>query len=297
MRKSLIIMLLLSVATFVSCSKSKDVREDNPNEKIPISLSTNICTKATETNFESNDRIGLFVVNFKDGLHGELTTHGNHADNELFTFNGSNWLSSTGLYWKDGKTHADFYCYYPYRSDISDVKAVPFAVCADQTSVELIKSSDFLWGKTEDVSPSETAVGITTYHRVSKVLVRILPGDGYTEEMLASKEIRVSLCGFYTNATVNLADGSVTPAGERNDINLCHSDNFWFGYVIPQSFSDTDVVKVVLDENEYILKQTVSFVANKSQECTLTINRIGEGVNIGIGAWDNDGTDFGGTLN
>ena len=297
MRKSLIIMLLLSVATFVSCSKSKDLREDNPNEKIPISLSTSICTKATETNFESNDRIGLFVVNFNNGVPGKLATAGNHVDNEVFTFNGSSWISSNELYWKDGVTHADFYCYYPHSNAISDVGAVPFAVCADQTSMESIKSSDFLWGKTEDAFPSERPVEITAYHRVSKVVVRIMPGKGYTKEILASKEIQVSLCGFYTNATVNLADGSVTPSGSRSDMSLYRSDDCWYGYVIPQSFTDSNVVKVVLDGNEYFLKQTVSFGANKSQECTLTINRIEEGVNIGIGGWDNDGTDFGGTLN
>jgi hypothetical protein len=67
--------------------------------------------------------------------------------------------------------------------------------------------------------------------------------------------------------------------------------------VIPQDIVGTELIRVRVGDRDFSLIQTISFKSNKQHKCTVTVNRIGEGVNIGIGGWEVDDTDFGGTLN
>lgn len=280
------LFLLLSAALMFSCKTEKMPQKKETESKIPISLSTTISTKASETDFESNDKIGLYVQYASE----------DYITNEPFTYDNGKWSPSKELYWKDNKTTANFYCYYPYKGSASNITKVEFSVQDDQSTQDAIKASDFLWGKSLNVAPSENPVEITSYHRVAKVVIRIKPGKGYTEEMLASKDIKVCLSNLLTTANVNILDGTVNATGNKKDVTPSRSGDSWIAYVIPQSIENSDLVKVQLDNNEYILTGSVSFSANKVQECTLTINRTSEGVNIGIGGWESSETDFGGTL-
>ena len=66
--------------------------------------------------------------------------------------------------------------------------------------------------------------------------------------------------------------------------------------LVPQEIIGTEIIRVTVGANEYSLVQTISFQSNKQHKCTITVNKIGEGVNIGISGWETDDTDFGGTL-
>ena len=65
---------------------------------------------------------------------------------------------------------------------------------------------------------------------------------------------------------------------------------------IPVVERDGNIIKVTIGSDTYTLNQTVTFESNKQYKCTLKVNRISEGVNIGIGGWEASDTDFGGTL-
>ena len=73
-------------------------------------------------------------------------------------------------------------------------------------------------------------------------------------------------------------------------------NGYWRALIVPQDIVGTQLIKVTVGEREYSLVQTVSFQSNRQHKCTMTVNRIGEGVNIGIGGWETDDTDFGETL-
>ena len=49
--------------------------------KVQIALNCGIASRATETSFESGDKVGLFVVNYNGSSAGTLQNTGNHADN------------------------------------------------------------------------------------------------------------------------------------------------------------------------------------------------------------------------
>lgn len=281
------LVLLFSVATLTfSCAK-KPAPEPTP-EKLPIKISTAI-TKATDTEFEYSDQVGVYVVNEPESLQPT----GNHVDNMRFTYDGS-WNPDTPIYWKNKTTRAEFYCYYPYNSSISDLDAYRFTVNTDQTSDDNYKSSDFLWGKTEKVSPTEDAVSITMRHLMSKVIVRLVAGNGYNDEDMCNAS--VAICGLKASALINLTNGKVTADGDMADIYPGLEDDIRRAIVIPQSVESTDLIKVSIDDKTYILNQSVTFESGKQHTCTITVEKTNQGINIGIGGWESVEEDFGGTV-
>ena len=287
---------LLTLAAFAalmfSCSEGPSPEpEPTPTptppptpERIPISI-----TRSAESNFVSGDKIGLFVVNEPNALKSS----GNHVDNICFTYSNS-WAPSTPIYWKDATTKADFYCYAPYASSIANVEAYPFAVKTDQSSDANYKASDLLWGKVAGVTPTKESVDITVKHTMSNIIVKLVAGNGYTTEDMASAS--VAICGLKINSTINLATGVVTATADAADITPKLTNGQYQALVIPQNVTDADIIKVTIGENVYTLKQTVELQSGKQHTCTITIERTNQGININIGGWDVDGEDFGGTV-
>lgn len=301
MNKTLI-LISAAVVMLCGCRKQDPTPEPGPTPppveetKIPIKLSTNISTKATDSGYEDYDMVGIYTVNNVNGTSGTLADSGNHLDNVKFTFKDSAWKPDNPVYWKDETTPADFYCYYPYTSEINDITDLPFTVRTDQSSLEDYKASELLWGKTEGAKPSKDPVNITTRHAMSNIIIYVSPGQGFTTESLAAEEISVTITGVKTSATINLATGEVSAAGSAENMTPYKENGYWRALIVPQDIVGTELIKVIVGEREYTLVQTISFKSNKQHRCTITVNRIGEGVNIGIGGWETDDTDFGGTL-
>lgn len=296
------ILFVIAAAALLLCGCKKHEPEQEPTPppaqqvRIPITLSTDIWTKATDSGYENGDKVGIYTVNQVNGASGTLVNSGNHLDNTKFSYNGSAWNPDSPVYWKDETTPADFYCYYPYVQTVSDVTALPFSVKADQSTLNDYKASELLWGKTENAKPSKDPVNITTKHAMSNLLIYVKPGSGYTEETLAAESVSVKITGVKTSAKLNLSTGKVTADGAAEDMVPYKENGYWRALVVPQDIVGTELIKVTVGEREYSLVQTVTFLSNRQHKCTMTVNRIGEGVNIGIGGWETDDTDFGETL-
>lgn len=297
--KRFLLFFLASLALFISCSKDSASEIPTPTpppsaeiKKIPISISTQI-TRATDTDFERNDKVGLYVVNYNESTPGTLVSTGNHVVNMCFTYSGS-WTPDEEIYWKDESTKADFYAYYPYTASISNVAALPLSVKTDQSSEPNYKASDFLWGKTADIAPTNNTVDMSMKHVMSNIIIKLVPGDGYKMEDLATAKIEI--CGLKTNATINLTNGAITATGISADITPINETTQYRALVIPQNVADIDLVRIKIGDNTYLLNQSINLLPNKQYTSTITINRSSQGINIGIGEWDEEDTDFGGTV-
>ena len=295
-------LLLATVATVIAggCKKPGPEPEPDPEppvpELLPIRLSTNIGTKATDSGFENGDKVGIYTVNYYGNTAGTLSDSGNHLDNIGFTLNGDEWKADKEVYWLDQTTPADFYCYFPYTASIDDVTALKFSVKEDQSTLANYKASELLWGKTVGAEPSADPVKITVNHAMSNIIIYLTPGNGYTEESLAAEEPSVEITGVKTDISMDLSTGSVTAEGDSKNITPYKENTYWRALVAPQDIIGTQLIKVTIGSDTYTLNQTVTFESNKQYKCTLKVNRISEGVNIGIGGWETDDKDFGGTL-
>jgi len=279
---------MAAVAAMVSCSDNVENVPTTPEtDKLPINISTTL-TRATDSAFEAGDKVGIFVVNEPNAL----ATSGNHVDNMGFTYT-TTWTPDTPIYWLDQTTKADFYCYYPY-AEAANTAAHAFATKADQSSLANYKASEFLWGKTTGVAPTEEAVNITTNHTFSNALVILKPGDGFTEESLAAATKSVKICGVKTNATIDLATGVATANGNATEVTPYLENGQYRALIVPQTTAEGALIVVTVDGVDYTLTRSMTFKANKQHKFTVTLNKVSNGVNVGIGGWETDEEDYGG---
>ena len=300
--KKRLFLIVAATCILLSCGKnpqSNTTGGEIPGEKtptetlIPINISVSPYTKATDSAYESGDKVGLYVVNSGTAF----TNSGNHADNIAFTFTGSTWDGASDLYWKDQTTAASFYCYYPYISSISNVKEIPFTVKTDQSTIEGYKASELLWGAKSNVSPTSDVVDITTTHRMSNILVYVLPGNGYTAETIRQEGVQVTINNLKVNATMDAENGTVTATGNVADITPYPEGDHFRALVPPQAIDNQTLISLKVGSYSFSIKETIAFKSNTQHKISLTVNKISEGINIGIGDWEVDNTDYGGTVN
>ena len=268
-------------------------------EKLPISINATMSTRATDKAFEEGDNIGLFVVNRNaDGSASKLQVTGNYVDNCKFTYHSGTWSPTNSLYWKDETTHADFYLYYPYTANLSNVDAMPWSIKADQSKAENYKASDLLVGQSNFVAPSKATIPIEAKHLTSLMTITLVAGSGFTEASLSTANISIQIHLLKTHATVNLANGVMTATGEETTIIPLKENGKYKALVIPQTVSDGNLITVTVDGEEHRLSKTENFKVfetGKSYQFTVTLNKSSNGVNASITQWEDDGIDYGGT--
>ena len=283
------ILLLAAMAAMVACSKSVENAPATPEaDKLPINISTTL-TRATDSAFEAGDKVGIYVVNEPDAL----AVSGNHVDNMGFTFS-SKWTPDTEIYWLDKSTKADFYCYYPYCDKITDVSKFNVAVAEDQSRLEAYRTSDFLWGKVSGVKPTPEPVEVTLDHKMSRLVVSLVAGNGYSDNDLAAAG--VTICSVKTGAQINLATGVVSPTGNTSEVRPYADGEEFCACLVPQTISEADFVKIILGDRTYILKQSLTLEAGKQHKCTITVSKTDQGINVGISDWVIDNVDYGGIV-
>ena len=283
-----IFTLMAAVAAMVSCSENLENVPTTPEtDRRPINISTTL-TRATDSVYEAGDKVGIFVVNEPN----TLVASGNHVDNMGFTYS-TTWTPDTPIYWLDKSTKADFYCYYPYAENVSTT-AHTFATKANQSQLADYKASEFLWGKTAGIAPTEEAVNITTNHTFSNMVVILKPGDGFTDATLAAATKSVKICGVKTNATINLSTGVATATGNATEVTPYLDGTQYRALIVPQTTAEGALVVVTVDGVDYTLSRAMTFKANKQHKFTVTLNKVSNGVNVGIGGWESDEEDYGG---
>lgn len=284
MKTKSLLILIPSVLLSFSCKNTN--APETP--KIPINIATSV-TRVTDNTFDTNDAVGLYVVNQPN----TLAQSGNHADNVKFTYNGTQWVAANQIYWLDAVTPADFYVYYPYSTSAS-VTNHSFSVQQDQSTEAGYKASEFLYGNKKDVSPTSDPVLITAKHLMSCIRIELKAGTGWTEAELA--DASVTITGLNTSTSINLTDGSTFGTSGTADIKpLSLGERVYKALVVPQVVTDKELIKITIGDYDYALKTSVTLSSGKQHKCTITVNRTSEGINIGIDPWE-DGDEISGTV-
>ena len=292
------LLSLAALSCLVSCTSGDDEIIPSPAPdpdpvKIPINISMNGWTRVTDTDYESGDKVGIYVVNYQGSSAGTFQSSGNHVDNMCFTYT-NNWTPESDIYWQDETTKADFYCYYPYGTP-SDITAHPFSVKTDQSQQADYKASEFLWGKASGVSPTANAVPIITNRSMSNMLIYVAPGKGFTEETLAAATKSVRICNVKSSATVDLRTGVATATGSATEIIPYNEGTYYRALLVPQTVADgSNLITITVDGVDYTLAKGFTFKANTQHKFTVTVNKASSGVDIGVGNWEVDDTDNGG---
>lgn len=288
------------LALISACSSGEEEPIKNPEipvKQIPITLSCGVTTstRVTDYGYENQDKIGLYVVNYVGETPGVLRNTGNYVHNMRFTYDGL-WTPDKEIFWKDENTKADFYCYYPYGTP-SDLTSYIFSVKENQSTEVAYKASDFLYGKTSGVSPTDEAVSIITKHIFSCMVVNVEAGNGFTAESLSKAAINVKINGIQTEATIDLTKGVATATGTAQTIiPLENGHNCSYkALIVPQTVSADNLITISIDGRDFNLKKNFTFVGGKRHNIPVTVSKTSSGINVGVGAWEEDEEDNGGT--
>ena len=274
-----------------SCTKEPDF-ELPSGSRIPMNIDGSINqvhTKATAQGFVDKDAVGLFAVNYTDNntVAGTLLASGNQADNVKYVFDEPNqkWTPLRPVYYKDINTNVDIYLYYPYMSKIDNIDACGFEVKKDQSTeattsvLSGYEASDFLWGKVENVTPTESKVRIPLSHKLSAVQVSLLEGTGFESGEFESISKSVLLTNTTRKATIDFATGVATALGapQLDGIVMCPQESGAFrAIVIPQSVvAGEKLFAITLDGISYSFKQSdvVTYQAGKQMNVDITLNK------------------------
>lgn len=279
--------------------------------KMPITLSGEInqvsVTRVNDNGFCDGDVMGVYIVDYNGNTPGTLQVSGNRGDNVRHTFDESEfkWNSDYDLYWKDKHTHIDVYGYYPYGSPES-IDAYAFTVQRDQsTSSENgtmggYEASDFLWGKAENVAPTTSVVRLSMSHRMANARVTLVEGTGFEAGEWVKTEKTVLVTNLCREATINLADGTVTQNGGIESTATIPSrvNDEWRAIVVPQSVAaGTTLFSITIGGVPYKFSKNENFtympgkmsnfsirVDKKASSGQYTLTLISESIT----AWEND---------
>ena len=266
MKKILSFLSAIAVAsTFTSCY---DTLIDAPqlSHDMPITLSAHMqqqnVTRANEQGFVTGDRMGIYIVDYVNGAPGILDVATNRASNVLYTFDGDNytWTAPTQLDWKDNSTPVDVYGYYPGINYIDEPTAYEFEVSNMQNVVpeeggmSNYEASDFLWGKTAKVSPTEKEITVSYHHRMAGVWVYLKAGEGITATEWEKLDKIVQIETTVRTATIDLTDGIPVPSGEvdKGIAMLPQSGDSYRAVIVPQKVAaGKKLISVTLDGITY----------------------------------------------
>ena len=244
-------------------------------------------TRATDTAFEQDDRVGIFITQ-KDA---PLEVSGNYVNNAALTLDGSLWKPERIIYW-DGGTY-DIYGYYPYLSTISSADNLPFSVATDQSTPEGYEASDFLWAQAPNASASDKAVALTFSHRMSRILIQLVKGEDYEGDL--PEDAAVYLHNTVPDATIDLSAGVVTrdPYATAQSLRARSLGNHRYAVLtVPQRLDNRQpLVEVVMQGVSYLYESKFVFKAGIQHTVQLVVSKNPEQIKIEIGGelenWSN----------
>jgi hypothetical protein len=289
--KKLMFSFLAICGMLTGCLSEPDfapVLEDG----IPINLDGSITQVATRVNaqgFEDKDALGLYAVNYENSNQtpGVLLDQGNQADHVKYIFDEASWKWTPvkPVYYKDVNTNVDLYAFYPH-AEPSSVSAYNFEVQKDQSTAEKegrlsgYEASDFLWGKAENVTPTESKIRIQLNHMMAGVQVVLKEGDGFDvagDWDLLDKKVLVT--NTTRKASIDLSTGIVTPIGgpQATGIVMCpQSDASFRAIVVPQTVeAQSPLFSITVGGTSYdfIVSESFTYKAGKLSTVTIKINR------------------------
>lgn len=217
---------MLATVCLVACDK-----EDDPTTSSPRLVTIDpIITRATEVNFENEDKIGLTIT--KEG--GEVV-----ATNSQLTF-ANNVFSGSLEWYSEANEKSELSAYYPYSAN-----GIPtsFTVASDQSKG--YSSSDLIAGYKSDVTPTENAVSMNFKHLLTRIVIETVnqSGAGITT---------VILKGSIPTAKINIPNMSVevdeTQATADILTQQVEADTKYHAIVIPQTVALNLEVKTTTGE-------------------------------------------------
>lgn len=288
MKQTVGLIFLLVVVAFTGCQQ-EDTSSSYSDK--PVRIVSEVLTRsAMESGFVMNDNIGVFMLKrSQPASPAILSPTGDNWINNVAFFLGTDertWESTYPVYWDDASSVVDVIAYYPYRDispDTDDMTRLPVQVAEDQSSLEALRSSDFLYATCANITPAkrddEIALGFK--HKLCKLTVNLdITANGHPLNSVPS----VIANNIHTDATINLTNGSVSCGDKQADV-IFHYDaeNQTAEAILPpQTIKSGTLISVIFKDlsfkaytydikEDLVMKEGKEYIINFSNPVTTKI--------------------------
>lgn len=276
----------LALLALVACADDNEPQyKDARHTPMTFEVTHPSQTRATATNFEGGDRIGLYVAQ----ADAPLEIGGNLVNNEALTYNGSRWTAAHTLYWDEGTNNA--YAYYPYIQGVSSIDDQPFSVATDQSTAKTAtalggyEASDLLFATSKGIKASASPINLTFKHIMSKLKIRLVKGEDFEGEMPTTAQVYIH--NTVPTATIDLQAGMATRyvKGTQQTITAHQDDDYVFSAIlVPQRVENRQpLVEVVMKGVSYMYESKFVFKPGVEHLVNLIITNNPDNVKIEIG--------------
>lgn len=259
-----------------SCTK-----EENFNQTQGIVFSSSISSRATDTSFEGNDKIGISM------------TPGNTTNVLYSTEDGRNFTSANPItYDMAGNVETvDFTAVYPYKEGSISNSVYSFTLSTDPATP--LTENDVMLASSPGISVGSKNVSLNFKHKLVKIVVQLSDANGQPITDAQLKINNQQLAG-----SLNLSDATVTSTGVADgEMPFAANASISGQYqtiVMPSDPVQGRYIGITHNGNTYTLPvDNQDFVSGKKLSFTATLNVDGtveQGTPItvvpSVSAWD-----------
>lgn len=291
--------------TAISCSKT-DPEKPQSSDTVPVNIILSIDgqTKASGTSFDDADEIGMYAFRHEEDQH-QAFMGVRQFDNLKYTIINGSPKTDAPIYFPKYEDNTDFYMYYPYSSVAVESNSVYqwLESYDDQRSDENFKASDKMIAQALNVEKSPAPIHFQFKRLMSKLAFRLIPGTGYTEEML--EDAQVLLKNIKNSCALNCITMEMESVSTPDDIypHGTFTMDYWEGcmtgvegIIPPQEIkAGATLFFVQIGDKKFrgSMLEDVLFEAGKTYTFTMTVNRVVNGDEISVMPEINDWIDGG----
>ncbi len=225
------ILYIIGVAgvLFSSCSVNDNECKTTPTQSEELKIRSSITTRASGTTWDDNDQIGVFASQGST-IFGEnipfTTALGGAVGNFVADY--------TNIYFPN-EGAMDVVAYYPFTASTTLMTyAVDVSQQAEPEAIDLMSASTSAEKQAE-------ALELQFYHRLSKISVTIVAGDGVDATELSGISVKLSgtkLAGYYNLSTNEVSFDSSIAASDL-DLEVSSDGSLATALLIPQAVNGT----------------------------------------------------------
>lgn len=272
-------------AGLASCSNNDDELNPKNEGRIPITLTSNVGSRATDQSLqETQIANGVLVGGYINQGDSKL------ADLQL-TSNGNGSFTGDAGSTEDANTALNIYAYAPsYGTGVNATQPFTFAIKEDQSGDDAnggYIQSDLMIAKSEGVTPTSSPISLTFEHKMAKLnLYFDLTGaTGVTLDNATVSVLQVvpSVTVDLANATVTTGTGSQVDIIAAKEVSISSDTKACVVFPSQTINSGADFVRIVAGDKTYTAKlpSNVEFKSGMKYAYTVKFTTSGEGGDSG----------------
>ncbi|NDW13435.1 hypothetical protein D0T50_11095 [Bacteroides sp. 214] len=290
------VMLCLSISVMTSCVNNIP-SEKSEKGRIPIGISAKVKqekTRVTDTAFEENDAIGLYVTIQPNTLEDEI-----FISNTKFVNSNQVFTPETTKYYPEESAICDFIAYYPYKKKgiTAGTTIMDITTKANQSEWSSYSISDFLTAKNSGIEATKDFISMQFDHKLCKINIRLKPGESHTPATLLESKPSIKLVDIYSKATYDFSADEfsnqssitdITPYGEweigENElVGKC-------ALIIPQTFNAKQTfIEIEVNEETFraVVEEEHVLESGKSFDYQITLaEKLAVSISPSVNGWE-----------